>query len=130
MSDYAGERAAHPEPVNLVITTRVPSKWRFVDLETRDVWQAGDDGRMVRAEDRRVLVIPEAHRRVISLIQRPDLAEAIAGRRSQLRQADRNEASRLLDQLERLKAALRLLYPEEMTPHAKRVLEAIFEEDE
>jgi hypothetical protein len=30
---------------------------------------------------------------------------------------------------ERLQAAIRLLYPDEMTPHAKRILEAIIQEE-
>lgn len=31
------------------IRTRVPSKWRFVDLETGDVWKLDDEGHFVAA---------------------------------------------------------------------------------
>lgn len=37
--DWQTEREAHLELVRIVIETRVPSKWRFVDLETGDVWR-------------------------------------------------------------------------------------------
>lgn len=37
--DYSHERHEHPTPVEILIRTKVPSKWRFVDLETGDVWQ-------------------------------------------------------------------------------------------
>jgi hypothetical protein len=40
--DYRAEREAHPECVEMTIRSRVPSKWRFVDLETGDVWQWRD----------------------------------------------------------------------------------------
>jgi hypothetical protein len=40
--DYRAEREAHPECVEMTIKSRVPSKWRFVDLETGDVWQWRD----------------------------------------------------------------------------------------
>jgi hypothetical protein len=33
------ERQACATPVKLTIETRVPSKWRFVDLETGAVWE-------------------------------------------------------------------------------------------
>jgi hypothetical protein len=129
VSDYRAERAAHPEPVNLVITTKVPSKWRFVDLETSDVWQS-DGAQMVRAEDRRVIVVPEADARVTELINRPDLKAAVSARRSQLRQADRAEEIRKLsDQLEQVRAAVRLLYPDEMTPNALRMLTQILDSE-
>jgi hypothetical protein len=38
-ANYENERANTPEPFIISITTRVPSKWRFVDLETGDVWE-------------------------------------------------------------------------------------------
>lgn len=33
------ERQAHKKPVDMTISSRVPSKWRFVDLETGDIWK-------------------------------------------------------------------------------------------
>lgn len=36
--DYEKERKAHTKSVEIKIDTKVPSKWRFVDLETGDVW--------------------------------------------------------------------------------------------
>jgi|APIni6443716594_1056825.scaffolds.fasta_scaffold00024_33 hypothetical protein len=35
---YTKERKAHKNCVSIKIETKVPSKWRFVDLETGDVW--------------------------------------------------------------------------------------------
>lgn len=56
--DFARERAAHAEPVRITISTKVPSKWRFVDLETGDVWKWEQDpeiaeyrGKFTRAID-------------------------------------------------------------------------------
>jgi len=37
--DFEQERQAHSKPVVIRIETNVPSKWRFVDLETGDVWR-------------------------------------------------------------------------------------------
>jgi len=37
--NYEKEREAHAQPVEMTIRSRVPSKWRFVDLETGDVWR-------------------------------------------------------------------------------------------
>jgi hypothetical protein len=127
VSDYRAERDAHPQPINLVITTRAPSKWRFVDLETNDIWQS-DGSQMVRAQDRRVVVVPAADARVTELINRPDLKAAVTAKRSELRQADRAEEIRKLrDQLEQVRAAVRLLYPDEMTPNAQRMLTQILD---
>lgn len=39
-----------PEPLPPVVT-RVPAKWVFVDLETRDVWEVGPEGRWVAVRD-------------------------------------------------------------------------------
>ena len=36
---FEKEREANREIVVISINTRVPSKWRFVDLETGDVWK-------------------------------------------------------------------------------------------
>ena len=34
------EREKHKDGfIRIVIETRVPSKWRFVDLETKQIWQ-------------------------------------------------------------------------------------------
>jgi len=38
INKYEQERLNHKEPVNITISTKVPSKWRFVDLETKDIW--------------------------------------------------------------------------------------------
>lgn len=37
--DYKAERERTPQPVELVISTRVPSKWLLVDRETGDQWE-------------------------------------------------------------------------------------------
>ena len=39
---YEDERARHDVPVDLVITTRVPSKWLVIDRETGNVWEHRD----------------------------------------------------------------------------------------
>lgn len=36
---FEKERQAHDKPVKMTIESKVPSKWRFVDLETGDVWR-------------------------------------------------------------------------------------------
>lgn len=36
---YEEERKAHKEPVDMTISSKVPSKWRFVDMETGQVWK-------------------------------------------------------------------------------------------
>lgn len=46
---YANERLLSAGPVALTIRTKVPSKWRFVDLETGDVWKAKPEGGFTRA---------------------------------------------------------------------------------
>lgn len=38
-TDYKKERASHKKPVKIEINSKVPSKWRFVDLETGDIWK-------------------------------------------------------------------------------------------
>jgi hypothetical protein len=51
---YEAERESNAESLTeLVIRTRVPSKWRFLDLETGDIWQANPSGdtMFVRADD-------------------------------------------------------------------------------
>jgi hypothetical protein len=48
--ERVANRAAFPEPVDITIRTRVPSKWRFVDQETGEVWRWDYDQRtFVRA---------------------------------------------------------------------------------
>lgn len=47
---YDTERERNPDPIDISIHTRVPSKWRWVDLETGDVWKY-EDGRFTRATD-------------------------------------------------------------------------------
>lgn len=37
--EYQRERDAHDTDVKMTISSKVPSKWRFVDLETNDVWE-------------------------------------------------------------------------------------------
>lgn len=37
-----------PKCVNITISTKVPTKWLFVDRETGDVWR-WEDGKLVRA---------------------------------------------------------------------------------
>jgi hypothetical protein len=39
MTAYEKERQAHPKPVSMTISSRAPSKWRFVDLETGHIWK-------------------------------------------------------------------------------------------
>lgn len=41
---YDAERELNPKPVELTISTRAPSKWRFVDMETREVYVYGPNG--------------------------------------------------------------------------------------
>jgi len=47
------ERAKREHPVGITISTKVTSKWRFVDLETGDIWKW--DGGFRRATDIRIL---------------------------------------------------------------------------
>ena len=50
---FAIERAKNYKENNLhelTISTRVPSKWRFLDLETGQVWKS-KDGRFVLSKD-------------------------------------------------------------------------------
>lgn len=53
--NYEEERQAHAEGVSMTITSRVPSKWRFVDLETGNIWRwdenAGGVGGFKHADD-------------------------------------------------------------------------------
>lgn len=37
--DYTAERKLHDKPVKITISSKVPNKWRFVDLETGDIWK-------------------------------------------------------------------------------------------
>lgn len=37
--------------VTAKVNTHVPSKWRFVDLETGEVWMPTATGRLVRKQD-------------------------------------------------------------------------------
>jgi hypothetical protein len=37
--EYKEERESHSKPVKIEINSKVPSKWRFVDLETGDIWK-------------------------------------------------------------------------------------------
>jgi hypothetical protein len=112
MSDYAAERASHAEPVNLVITTKVPSKWRFVDLETGDIWRA-DAGRMVRADDQ--VLVPSD-----SLV-----GKAIAKTVNDLR----THVAQLQGRLLRVRAVVRLLGDDELTPTAQRRLNSVLGDD-
>jgi len=64
-ADYQAEREAHPECVDMTISSRVPSKWRFVDLETGDVWK-WRDGTFKRAD----LPTPEEWRDENDLIEK------------------------------------------------------------
>lgn len=36
---YEKERESHGKPIKMEISSKVPSKWRFVDLETGDIWK-------------------------------------------------------------------------------------------
>jgi hypothetical protein len=113
MSDYRAERAAHLEPVNLVITTRVPSKWRFADLETGDIWRS-DGTQMVRARDQ--VLLP---------------SDTLAGRAIAETVADlRQQAAELQDRLFQVQAAVRLLFPDEMTPNALRTFNRILDPEQ
>lgn len=38
MTLYDNEREDHPTPIPIPLRTRVPSKWRLVDMETNEVW--------------------------------------------------------------------------------------------
>ena len=40
-NQYEIERQNSKGVVSIVINTRVPSKWRLVDLETGDIWKWG-----------------------------------------------------------------------------------------
>lgn len=42
-NEFAQERVRHPKPVPITINTRAPSKWRFVDLETGEVYAWNED---------------------------------------------------------------------------------------
>lgn len=48
---FEDERKRHPKGVKIEINTRVPSKWRFVDLETGDIWRRYETGGFKRADD-------------------------------------------------------------------------------
>jgi hypothetical protein len=102
MSDYAAERASHAEPVNLVITTKVPSKWRFADA-----------GRMVRADDQ--VLVPSD-----SLV-----GKAIAKTVNDLR----THVAQLQGRLLRVRAVVRLLGDDELTPTAQRRLNSVLGDD-
>lgn len=105
MSDYRAEREAHPLPVNLVITTKVPSKWRFVDLETGDIWRA-DAGRLVRAHDQ--VLVP---------------SDTLAGKAIAKTVNDlREHVAQLQGRLLRVRSVVRLLGNDELTPIAQRRL--------
>jgi hypothetical protein len=39
MTKFDEERARHTEPVEMTIRSKCPSKWRFVDGETGEVWK-------------------------------------------------------------------------------------------
>ena len=39
LSHYELERQSHNEPISIKISTKVPSKWRFCDLETNKVYK-------------------------------------------------------------------------------------------
>src|SRR5262245_13602567 len=39
VTPYQRERRSHLREIKISISTKVPSKWRFVDLETGDVWR-------------------------------------------------------------------------------------------
>ena len=41
---FEKERARHIKSLPITISTRVPSKWRFVDLETGEIWR-WDEGK-------------------------------------------------------------------------------------
>lgn len=52
MTLYDNEREDNQTPVQMTIKSRVPSKWRFADLETGDVWRFdAATGRFRRALD-------------------------------------------------------------------------------
>ena len=56
------ERNNHAKPVNITISTKVPSKWRFMDTETQEVWQWDEKhNTFVRAYDHIIIkdLVPE-----------------------------------------------------------------------
>lgn len=42
MSNYDDERDQYALPIEITVTTKAPSKWRFVDLETGEVYKFAD----------------------------------------------------------------------------------------
>lgn len=50
LDQYAQERKRNPEPIAMKIESRVPSKWRFIDLETMDVWRWDVESNRYRRE--------------------------------------------------------------------------------
>lgn len=54
--EYEQERESHSSPVKMEISSKVPSKWRFVDLETGDIWKWDEEqGTFINAEAKEVL---------------------------------------------------------------------------
>jgi len=54
--EYKEERESHSKPVKIEINSKVPSKWRFVDLETGDIWKWDEvKGTFIDTEAREVL---------------------------------------------------------------------------
>lgn len=60
--------AALAEPVQVALTTKCPSKWCFVDLETADIW-GHQDGKLVRASAEAVDELAEAVSKARAAIQ-------------------------------------------------------------
>lgn len=54
----------HNEPLILNLTTKVPTKWVAVDLETGDVWSGQRDGKWKRADSR-------VRREVTAVVSKP-----------------------------------------------------------
>jgi hypothetical protein len=50
MEAWGQERERNPEPTAMTIESRVPTKWRFVDLETLDVWRWDAEEKRFRRE--------------------------------------------------------------------------------
>ena len=49
---YETTRAVADKPISITIHTKVPGKWRFVDLETGDIWRWDNAKKsLVRASD-------------------------------------------------------------------------------
>jgi len=59
--EYETERRTSTGPVDITIRTHVPDKWRFVDLETGDVWKwvPTDDG----SDDRHFVLVAQDYGR-------------------------------------------------------------------